>query len=51
MAADIDYINRKIRKLCIHYNNEFISNIQINKRDLWRDGIGLQESGSCKYLY
>ena len=44
-TADIDYINRKIRKLCINYNYEFISNMQINKWDLWRDGILLQESG------
>ena len=41
MTADIDYINGNIRKLCIHNNYEFISNTQINKHDLWRDGIHL----------
>ena len=43
-TVDIDYINGKIRELCIQNNHEFISNTQINKRDLWRDGIHLQES-------
>ena len=43
-TVDIDYINGKIRELCIQNNYEFISNTQINKRDLWRDGIHLQES-------
>ena len=41
----IDYMNRKIRELCIQNNCEFINNVQINKHDLWRDGIHLQESG------
>ena len=43
-TVDIDYINGKIRELCIQNNYEFISNTQINKRDLWKDGIHLQES-------
>ena len=44
-TVDIDYFNGKIRELCIQNNYEFISDTQINKRDLWRDGIHLQESG------
>ena len=44
-TVDIDYINGKIRELCIQNNYEFVSNTQINKHDLWRDGIHLQESG------
>ena len=53
-AADIDYINGKIIELCIKSNYEFISNMQINEHDLWRDGIHLQESGKIlitKKLY
>ena len=34
-----------MRELCIQNNYKFISNTQINKRDLWSDGIHLQESG------
>ena len=34
-----------MRELCIQNNYEFISNMQINNRDLWRDGIHLPESG------
>ena len=34
-----------MRELCIQKNYKFISNTQINKRDLWRDGIHLQKSG------
>ena len=33
-TVDIDYINGKITELCIQNNYEFISNVQINKRDL-----------------
>ena len=53
-TADIDYINGKIIELCIKSNYEFISNMQINEHDLWRDGIHLQESGKIlitKKLY
>ena len=45
MTVDIDYINGKIRELRIQNNYEFISNMQINKCDLWRDGLHLRESG------
>ena len=44
-TVDINCINRKMRELCIQNNYKFISNTQINKRDLWSDGIHLQESG------
>ena len=44
-TVDIDYINGEISESCIQNNCEFISNMQINKPDLWRDGIQLQESG------
>ena len=43
-TVDINYINEKIRELYIQNNYEFISDTQINKRDLWRIGIHLQES-------
>ena len=54
MTVDIDYINGKIRELRIQNNYEFISNMQINKCDLWRVGMHLQESGKiliAKKLY
>lgn len=44
-TVDINCINRKMRELCIQNNYKFISNTQINKRNLWSDGIHLQESG------
>ena len=44
-TVDIDYINGKIRELCTQNNYQFISDIQINKHDLCRDEIHLQESG------
>ena len=34
-----------MRELCIQNNYKFISNKQINKHDLWSDGMHLQESG------
>ena len=43
--VDIDYINGKIKELCIQNNYEFISNMLFNEHDLWRDGTHLQESG------
>lgn len=44
-TVDVDYINGEISESCIQNNCEFIRNMQINKPDLCRDGIQLQESG------
>ena len=44
-TVDINCINRKMRELCIQNNYKFVSNTQINIRNLWSDGIHLQESG------